>query len=512
MSTTSPMSLTTDAPNAPGKSRAASIDLVPMITIGLAIFSLCIVGLMIGLASGVRGDDVPMLLWALVTIMAGFGPLVIDAGRPRENRHVFLSMLALAYTLQFVMPIFVLYIPAVGPVDPQAMGDANLMPADIIHGQWIALIGLLAFYAGYAVPLRPLAQRLLPTRGHEWNRRAAVAAALILVVFGWFFYLGRNFGLIPAALGSGVIGGLASATIFSSSILMAIYLKYRSRFALLLMMSVVPVTMAINFISGSKKAVLLPAAMIVLTWVVTERRIRLRWIAAGFLALILLYPVAQFWRMDILQNNTLSMTHVLTNPGPALARTGNFLSSGRAGDYFEEGFEAASRRLDGIGVVSVLVRDTPSVSPFQNGRTIALIPLAYIPRVIWPDKPVITIGKWVTEAYVPGGHLVESHVGTTWVGEFYLNWGVPAVLMGMLVLGAMLRGAHEVLMRGVQTIPLVVAATIVISQCSLAMQGGVVVAVNGPVVTLIPLALAHGAMRLLGGTRLMDLGERETES
>ena len=141
----------------------------------------------------------------------------------------------------------------------------------------------------------------------------------------------------------------------------------------------------------------------------------------------------------------------MVRPGPGRAAPGRAVGLGLA--RFVDGFDAASRRLDAIGVVSVIVRDTPSVSPFQNGRTLALIPVAYVPRVLWPGKPVITIGQWVTEAYVPSGHLLESNLGTTWVGEFYLNWGVTMVISGMLILGVMLRFAHEALMRVGATVP-----------------------------------------------------------
>jgi len=489
------------------QSRNAFFDPIPTVRIGLGITSVCILALMIGLASGVEGDDVPLMLWALVTVIIGFAPLALDAGRPVQDRHVFLSMLAIVYTVGFVMPIFVHYIPAVGPIDPPALADTNLWPSHIATGQWIAIIGLLAFYAGYALPIRRAVRQVLPKTGFEWGPTAGVTATAMLVFFGWFVFLGRNFGLIPVALGSGFLGGFADATTFSSSLLMAIYLKYRSRSALFLLITIVPMTTLIMFMTGSKRAALLPAAMVVLTWVIVDRRIKIRWIVAGFLALILLYPVAHFWRQDILQANTLTIGDVLLNPGPAITRTSDFLASGRVGDYFVDGFDAASRRLDAIGVVSVIVRDTPSVSPFQNGRTLALIPVAYVPRVLWPGKPVITIGQWVTEAYVPSGHLLESNLGTTWVGEFYLNWGVTMVISGMLILGVMLRFAHEALMRVGATVPLIVAATIVISRSSLALQGGVVVAVNGPIFTMIPLVGVHLAMRFFGGMKRVSLDE-----
>jgi len=493
-------------------SQGLSFNPIPAAAIGVGIACVCLIVLIFGLALGVDGNDFPMLLWASLTILVGLAPVVLDAGRPRSRRHIFLSVLAAGFTVGVVLPIFFHYIPAVGPMDPPAMDGTNVLPHDIAKAQWISLLGLLALYAGYAVPNRQLVQPLLPRSGFEWTQGAAIGATLLLVLTGWFVILGSTFGLIPGWLGSGVLGGIASATTFSSSLLVAIYFRYRSRLAVLLLATIVPATSLINFMTGSKRATLLPIAMVVLTWVILERRIRISWVLGGLLAVVLIYPTAQFWREDVLQSNTLTLGDVLLDPLPAIGRTSDFLASGRVGDYFEQGLESTSRRLDAIGVVSVIVRDTPSVSPFQNGRTLALIPTAYVPRVLWPDKPVITIGQWVTETYVPSGHLLESNLGTTWIGEFYLNWGIPAVLMGMFVLGALLRIAHEGLMRPRSTIPLVVAATIVISQSSLALQGGVVIAVNQPIFDMIPLVLVHLMIRIVGAVRRVPLEGDATET
>ena len=39
------------------------------------------------------------------------------------------------------------------------------------------------------------------------------------------------------------------------------------------------------------------------------------------------------------------------------------------------------------------------VSPFQQGRTLALFPAAFVPRLLWPGKPEITLGQWITDTY-----------------------------------------------------------------------------------------------------------------
>jgi hypothetical protein len=413
----------------------SGIHPVPVMRAVLSVATASFLIVLVGFALGVRGPDSTCLILAALAITIGCIPIALDMGRPQAERHIFLSMLAIVYTIGYVMPVFVHYIPAVGPMDPPAMIQTSLLPHDIARGQWVAIVALLSLYVGYALPVRPFIQPILPTRIHEWRLGASLFAICVFISLGWFIFLGSNFGIVPRNLGNGVLGSFAKATSFGPALMMATYIRYRSRTALLLLSIIVPVTMAINFMTGSKSLTIMPAVMCVLTWVILERRIRMRWAVAGFLAIVLLYPVARFWRSDILLENTLTIGHVLGDPLPALSRTSNFLSSGRLSDYLVYGLEATSRRLDAIGVTSVIIRDTPSISPFQNGRTLALIPIAYIPRALWPEKPIIT------------------------------------------------------------------AAVIVMSTTPLALQAGVVMAINAPTFMFIPLGLMHILVRSFGGTR-----------
>jgi len=462
----------------------------------------------VGLAAGVRGGDVACLIWAALAITVSAIPLALDFGRPLQHRHLFLSMFAIAYTVNFVVPVLTLYIPAVGPMDPGAMSGSNLMPRDIARGQWIALAGLICFYAGYSLPVRSLVKPQLPRTGREWSQYPALVVIFLLTLFGWAVFGAGSAGLIPRSAGTGWTAGIASLTVTASALLTATYLRYRSRAAWVLLLILVPGTTVVNFTTGSKTAVLLPITMVVMTWIIVHKRIRARWIAAGFIAIILLYPVAHFWRNDILEENTLTMAHVMANPGPAVDRTIAFLSSSRGGEYIAQGLDATGRRLDAIGICSVIIRDTPSISPFQNGRTLALIPISFIPRILWPGKPEIPIGRWITETYTIHGYKSESSLAATWIGEFYLNFGLSGVVGGMLFMGALLRFLHEILMRQNPSIPMIAVSAILITTLMMGIQEAVARSIMQPTIMLLPLLMTHGAVRLSGATRRIDLNER----
>jgi hypothetical protein len=69
----------------------------------------------------------------------------------------------------------------------------------------------------------------------------------------------------------------------------------------------------------------------------------------------------------------------------------------------------------------------------------ATVPLwALIPRAIWPDKPAIGGGQdWVTR-FTGTGFAEGTSVGIGQVLEFYMNFGMPGVLVGFAVLAFIL--------------------------------------------------------------------------
>lgn len=71
-----------------------------------------------------------------------------------------------------------------------------------------------------------------------------------------------------------------------------------------------------------------------------------------------------------------------------------------------------------------------------------------VPRVLWPGKPVFNYGEQVSVAIygVPASYYTSSTV--TWLGDLYLNGGLPAVLVAGVVLAAMARRIFDLAVEG----------------------------------------------------------------
>jgi len=81
-------------------------------------------------------------------------------------------------------------------------------------------------------------------------------------------------------------------------------------------------------------------------------------------------------------------------------------------------------------------------SGLQWGQTMRDLEYAFIPRIVWSEKPIVSRGAWFT-TYIGMASSPEeatSSTGMTAFGEWYWNFGVLGEIGGMLLTGVLLGG------------------------------------------------------------------------
>lgn len=100
---------------------------------------------------------------------------------------------------------------------------------------------------------------------------------------------------------------------------------------------------------------------------------------------------------------------------------------------------------NGVTIVAHIVNKTPRELEPRYGETFLHPVIFPIPRGVWPSKPE-NIGQYLGETVydrgigVPGGGAPPS-----FVGELYLNFLTPGVLIGSFILGVLMRSFYEIL-------------------------------------------------------------------
>ncbi|MEO6120086.1 MAG: hypothetical protein ABIP12_05290 [Terriglobales bacterium] len=113
--------------------------------------------------------------------------------------------------------------------------------------------------------------------------------------------------------------------------------------------------------------------------------------------------------------------------------TGRFDTSFYEDQYLtllKRGFEASS--------IAVIAEEV-DLHGYINGETFYQIRYFFIPRLFWPDKPMMVRGGWFTSYLGNSARETDSttSIGMEAAGELYWNFGYVGVIAGMFALGAM---------------------------------------------------------------------------
>ena len=443
------------------------------------------------------GLDPIMVAVALLTAIIALIPLAIDNGRAPIHRHLLLTLYCALFVSHFSVPIFTTYGGAVGPVDPPGVDGAGVVRADVLTGQLVALMALCMLLLGYVATPLSSRSRIGEIRARsDWSAQTTIGVAFVMIMIGVSITGAQSLGLITEAAGSGVVSTLASGMILGNVLLTVAAIRDRSRLARTVLFFAVPIAVGLGFLTGSKRTTLIVPAVMVLAMVFLGGRLRVKYMAAGVLAIVLLYPIAQFYRDVVLDSNTLTAADSLADFDYVLDSLDEFLTGESSGNYLTTGVQATLARFDAVGIESVIIRDTPGRSPFQNGRTLALFPIAFVPRIFWADKPEITLGQWITDTYGPGPHI-RSYTGPSYIGDLYLNFGIISVIIGMLRTGVLMRLTHHLLLGSSPTAPGILAAVIIVMQFHTKQIGPFAYTLSSTIFALAPLAVVALGLRFL---------------
>ncbi len=82
---------------------------------------------------------------------------------------------------------------------------------------------------------------------------------------------------------------------------------------------------------------------------------------------------------------------------------------------------------------------TPSIVPYQDGSTYAYLPVSFVPRFLWPDKPSINDANHFYETAYGVTNAQENHnnvsISVGSLAEGYMNFGWVGAILVMFFLG-----------------------------------------------------------------------------
>ena len=215
------------------------------------------------------------------------------------------------------------------------------------------------------------------------------------------------------------------------------YAKYRGAFWLILILTVVIVDVGVGFVIDVKRTALMGSALVILTRTLVDNRLPKAWTVCSVVFIILAFPIFQAYRSEITGNRGLDRLQALQEIGKVLEIT---LASRDKVAEGQPGAERAQTFLERSSVKDVLETLFAHVgsgdAPLLNGRSLVAIPMAFVPRLLAPDKEDLSVGSLFPKVILKSDS--EVYISISHLGELYWNFGWSGVLLGMTLAGALL--------------------------------------------------------------------------
>ncbi|MEM6382820.1 MAG: O-antigen polymerase [Pseudomonadota bacterium] len=308
--------------------------------------------------------------------------------------------------------------------------------ADIVDvGQMMITVGVISMIVGYLVfasHIAPHRTRTLPPRPWPVDPRLVYFPfmAISMVLLAIFFYrmgfvqqiaTGRFFASKFFVDEQGVRHSLGFLSV-GGDFLLVLFIYYLAMAKRLTWVNVYTVTMAFLlltlFLASRRNVViaLVVLALIVLAIRSVDRNLLKRLMRLAFIGVI-------FASLSLA-----SQVRDASREGLALSQL-NVLHAIRAttvhafeGAYFIDPAKTAA-----------IVDKVDATNRFMGLSFVGFI-IAPIPRVLWNDKPSVRVGPFVAQQLF--GFNSQAGVPPGAVGEFYLNFGLMGVVLGMMLFGA----------------------------------------------------------------------------
>ncbi|MEP7087653.1 MAG: hypothetical protein ABI884_10135 [Gemmatimonadota bacterium] len=366
------------------------------------------------------------LLWILCLV-----PAWSFLGKSRERRRPipFIPMIGILYGIYFALPA--------------ALGAYNqhyrivLSPRrDYDEAIFVALAGWIALTAGYfaaSLAARPNRKR----QKMEVPDAVRMRYGALLMVGGVLLESIRLVSNIPVEI-AGILKFIGTLGWFGSGILIALLVQRRLPLAFRLLTyggSAAFLLMSIG--SGSVANAAFYGAVVIMSAWIGRGHVKVSWIVSAFAGLVLIIALRG------VSDQYRKIVWVGGEGGGVVSRTKLFFKllytrvelNGVDG-AIKMGFETSAGRSANLDLLADVIIRTPSEIPYWGGETYLSLAGAFVPRVLWPDKPTKELGQAFGHRYT---YIGTNDFGTAMnlpvLVEFYANFGFIGVIFGMAIVG-----------------------------------------------------------------------------
>ncbi len=372
----------------------------------------------------------------------------------------FFPLVGLFYATSFGLPMFSKHLKPLG-----GRLSGNVSEQALI----LVLLGILGMNIAFYVSKSSLWQKVTPI-----HLSGSYSRSKLLTILWLFLWLHIAFLYLPFIKTIPSIGQLLGPIAY---VAYGIFYIISSRGQLpafqawILLGVCVPLDIINRFASGLlAELMLLGLFMVLIIWY-ERKRIPVIFISITMLFYLTFSPIKAEYR-HLTWNQKFSQASAIEKASLFIDLTikhyqGVMTSSqvNHSDDYDDSANNAVIERSAYIIVISDVMEKTPTIVPYWDGETYLPLFTSFIPRALWSDKPVETVGNQFGKRY----HYLDStdnitSINLPWIIEMYVNFSTVGVLIGMPLVGMLLAFLEQKLNSpGMDPLEVVIGTTVLFS-------------------------------------------------
>jgi hypothetical protein len=208
------------------------------------------------------------------------------------------------------------------------------------------------------------------------------------------------------------------------------YFRFNRKAILPLLIAMLLVQMVVGFVVDSKAETVIGFVLVAVSYLLIRGTIPKVWVAVVLALLVLAFPVMQ-------ANRTVRGAKGIDAVETLMHLDEVFSAALKASERVMKGPDRANtsfERLSLKGSVEMIVDGIEEGHQLQNGYTLMPILTAFIPRVLWPEKPDVQTGQVLNKEFHVSD-VAYTYISPSHLGEMYWNFGWAGVLVGMSAFG-----------------------------------------------------------------------------
>jgi hypothetical protein len=337
---------------------------------------------------------------------------------------------------------------------PRADQALLIAPDSILVAMVVAWVAIACFAIGYVAAPRMLMRRVtsirrlvgihktvIPRQRAAWMLLGiALAGYAAQVANGSFGYLSDPAAQVSAGNPiSNLLYLIGTFSVFATAVAANDWARRRGRWRFVSFVLILAVQTVAGALSGNKEVVVLGFVASLFGYATAAHSFPVAaavGAAVAFVFIVVPFNVA-YRNVINVGSSRLSLLQVAQDAyqqGP-----GYFLASVGSGGGLSP-WELTIQRVSRIGDVAIIVQTTPSVIPDRPMSELVEAPvLGFIPRALWPGKPILSTGYQFSQDYYLLPAYVYTSNAVTPEGDLWRHGGWVVLVGGMLIFGACIR-------------------------------------------------------------------------